>query len=126
MTATTEVDRINDIVNGHMSNGESVVNPLIQFELKRSSGWYDAIDSPVDPLPGGLTWKRENEDDEWGENNPFYTIDVEAIQDLKSIQDESGCALSVSFAPGDYGLPTIEILDGVSNLEHERNMDRVV
>ena len=126
MTATTEVDRINDIVNGHMSNGESVVNPLIQFELKRSSGWYDAIDSPSDPLPRGRTSRMEHEDDEWGENNSFYSIDVESIQDLKSIQVESGCALNVSFAPGDYDLPTIEILDGgdVSPDKYEENGER--
>ena len=98
----------------------------ISFEIKRSSGWYDAIDSPVDPLPGGRTSKMEHEDDEWGENNLFYSIDVESIQDLKSIQDESGCALNVSFTPGDYDLPTIEILDGgdVTPDKYEENGER--
>ena len=98
----------------------------ISFEIKRSSGWYDAIDSPTDPLPRGRTSKMEHEDDEWGENNPFYSIDVESIQDLKSIQDESGCALNVSFTPGDYDLPTIEILDGgdVTPDKYEENGER--
>jgi len=110
-------------------------NDAIRFEIKRSSGWYDAIDSPSDPLPRGRTSKMEHEDDEWGENNSFYSIDVESIQDLKSIQVESGCALNVSFTPGDYDLPTIEILDGgavasgvsgahIGDVDYEENGER--
>ena len=110
MPATQEVSQMASTLNGHGSNGQNSED-AIRFEIKRSSGWYDAIDSPSDPLPRGRTSKMEYEDDEWGENNSFYSIDVESIQDLKSIQVESGCALNVSFAPGDYDLPTIEILD---------------
>ena len=120
--------------NGHKSNGPNSKD-AIRFEIKRSSGWYDAIDSPSDPLPRGRTSRMEHEDDEWGENNLFYSIDVESIQDLKSIQVESGCALNVSFAPGDYDLPTIEILDGgavssgvsgafVGDVDYEENDER--
>ena len=110
MTATQEASLKTSTSNGHKSNGQDSVD-VIRFEIKRSSGWYDAIDSPSDPLPRGRTSRMEHEDDEWGENNLFYSIDVESIRDLKSIQVESGCALNVSFAPGDYDLPTIEILD---------------
>ena len=86
-------------------------------------------------MPRGRTSRMGHEDDEWGENNLFYSIDVESIQDLKSIQVESGCALNVSFAPGDYDLPTIEILDGgavssgvsgafVGDVDYEENDER--
>ena len=107
------------------SNGHKPKD-AIRFEIKRSSGWYDPIDSPSDPLPQGRTSKMEHEDDEWGENNSFYIIDVESIQDLKSIQVESEFPLNVSFAPGDYDLPTIEILDGgdVSPDKYEENEER--
>ena len=114
MTATQEVGLQANSVNGQGSISNLSPN---RFELKRTSGWYDAIDNPVDPLPGradtsSAAQLTEYTDDEYDDVQTFYTVNVESIQDLMAIQDESGCALNVSFAPGEYGVPTIEILDG--------------
>ena len=114
MTATQEVGLKANSVNGQGSISNLSPN---RFELKRSSGWYDEIDNPTDPLPGraemsSATQLTEYRDDEYDDVQTFYTVNVDSIQDLKAILDESGCALNVSFAPGEYGVPTIEILDG--------------
>jgi len=114
MTATQEVGQKANSVNGQGSISNISPN---RFELKRSSGWYDAIDNPIDPLPARTNprsncSREEYRDDEYDDVQTFYTVNVESIQDLRAIQDESGCALNVSFAPGEYGVPTIEILDG--------------
>ena len=108
MTATQEIGLKANSANGLKSVSNLSPN---RFELKRSSGWYDEIDNPVDPLPGragtsSAAQLTEYTDDEYDDVQTFYTVNVE------SIQDESGCALNVSFAPGEYGVPTIEILDG--------------
>ena len=114
MTATQEIGLKANSANGLKSVSNLSPN---RFELKRTSGWYDAIDNPVDPLPGraemsSATQLTEYMDDEYNDVQTFYTVNVDSIQDLKTIQDESGCALNVSFTSGDYGVPTIEILDG--------------
>ena len=117
MTATQEIGLKANSANGLKSVSNRSLNSLNRFELKRTSGWYDAIDNPVDPLPGragtsSAAQLTEYRDDEWDDVQMFYTVNVESIQDLMAIQDESGCALNVSFVPGEYGVPTIEILDG--------------
>ena len=99
-----------------VSNGQGPTGPQSgsnRFELIRTSGWYDPIDNPADPLPG-RTQRLDYEGDEWDDVQPFYTTDIESIADLKSIHDETDSSLTITFTPGDHGLPTIEILDGDS------------
>ena len=87
-----------------------------RYELIRTSGWYDPIDHPVDPLPG-RTMRMDYEGDEWDDAQPFYVTDVESIADLEAIHDETDSSLSITFTSGDHGLPTIEILDGATSVE---------
>ena len=125
MTATQEVGlKTNSYTTStgqkaNSVNGQGSIRNLSpnRFEVKRTSGWYDAIDNPTDPLPGrsemsSAAQLAEYRGDEYDDTQTFYTVNVESVLDLESIQNETGHALNVNFTSGDYGMPTIEILDG--------------